>query len=117
MAEQHLTQHVIGPVDLELDRGKPGLTGVGKPALDDVANPVGSCVGHDDRIERDAVAPVGGDHRSFGAAELIEPEELTEIVGSARACATTTAGRLLRTTLSWGERGGLGCRSAVEASR
>ena len=81
MADQHLTQHVVGTVDLEFDGSEPGLTGVGKPALDDMGNPVGSCVGHDDRVERDPVAPVGCDHRSFRATEVIEPEELTEIVG------------------------------------
>ena len=81
MAEQHLTHNVIGTVDLEFDGFKPGLTGMGKPALDDMCNPVGSCVGHEDRVESDPVAPVGCDHRSFGATELIEPEELTEIVG------------------------------------
>ena len=81
MAEQHLTQNVIGTVDLELDGFEPGLTGVSKPALDDMCNPVGSCVGHEDRVESDPIAPVGCDHRGFGATEVIEPEELTEIVG------------------------------------
>ena len=72
---------VIGTVDLEFDGSKPGLTGVSKPALDDMCHPVGSCVGHDDRVERYPVAPIGCDHGRFGATEVIEPEELTEIVG------------------------------------
>ena len=84
MADQHLTQDVIGTVDLEADGFEPGLTGVREPALDDMGNPVGSCVGHDDRVERYPVAPVGCDHRSFRATEVIEPEELREVVGRAR---------------------------------
>ena len=81
MAEQHLTQNVIGTVDLEFDGFKPGRTGVSKPTLDDMCNPIGSCVGHDDRVESYPVAPVGCDHCGFWATEVIEPEELTEIVG------------------------------------
>ena len=84
MADQHLAQDVIGTVDLEADGVEPGLAGVSEPALDDVGNPVGSCVGHDDRVERDPVAPVGGDHCRFRATEVIEPEELREVVGCAR---------------------------------
>ncbi len=51
VAGQHLPHHVIGTVDLELDGFEPGLAGVGEPALDDMCNPVGSCVGQDDRVE------------------------------------------------------------------
>jgi hypothetical protein len=39
MADQHLTQDVIGTVDLEADRFKPGLTGVSEPALHDMCSP------------------------------------------------------------------------------
>ena len=39
MADQHLTQDVVGTVDLEADGFEPGLTGVSKPALDDVWRP------------------------------------------------------------------------------
>ena len=81
MAEQHLTHYVIGTVDLEFDGSKPALTGVSKPALDDMCNPVGSCVGHDDRVESYPFTPVGCDHRSFRATQVIEPEELAEMVG------------------------------------
>ena len=81
VADQHLTHNVIGTVDFEVDSSKPGLTGVSKPALDDMCNPVGSCVGHDDRGESYPVAPVDCDHCGFWATEVIEPEELREIVG------------------------------------
>jgi len=43
-------------------------------------DPVRSCVGHDDRVERDSIAPVGCNHRSFRMTEVIEPKELMEIV-------------------------------------
>ena len=52
-------------------------------SLDDMADPLGGCVGQHDRVESDAVAPVGRDHGRVRAAELIEPEQLTDIVGSA----------------------------------
>ena len=83
VADQHLAQDVIGTVDLEADGFEPGLAGVSEPTLDDVGDPVGSCVGHDDRVERDPVAPVGCDHCGFRATEVIEPEELREVVGRA----------------------------------
>jgi hypothetical protein len=55
-ADQYLTHNDIGTGDHEVDGSKPGLTGVRKSALDDMCNPVWSCVGHEDRIERDPVA-------------------------------------------------------------
>jgi len=64
-----------------LDNLEPGLIGVAKPALDDVRNPIGSCLGQDNRVESYPVAPFGDDRRSLRATLVIEPEELTEIVG------------------------------------
>ena len=83
-AGQHLTHHVIGAVNFEFDDFKAGFSGVSKPALDDLGNPVGSCVGNDDRVESYTVATVDCDHGRFWAAEVIKPEELTEMVGCAR---------------------------------
>ncbi len=84
MADQHVTLNVIGAVDLDVDGFEAGLTSVSKAALHDLRNPIGSCVGHDDRVESYPVAPVGDDRCRFGATEVIEPEELTEMVGRAR---------------------------------
>ncbi len=84
MVDQYVTQDVIGRVDLEAGDSEPGLTGASEPALHDVGDPVGSCVGHDDRVERYPVAPVGCDHCGLWATEVIEPEELREVVGRAR---------------------------------
>ena len=49
-----------------------------------MGHPIRRCVGHDDRVERHPLAPVGGDHCCPRATEMIEPEELREAVGRAR---------------------------------
>ena len=81
MADQYFTQDVIGTVDFEADDVEPGFNGMREPAGDDVGNPVGSCVGHDDWVELYPAAPVGCDHCGLWATEVIEPEELREAVG------------------------------------
>lgn len=84
MPGQHGTQNVVVLADLKLDGIKPRFTGVSKPALDDMCNHRGSCVGHHERVESYAVSPVGDDHCGFWMPGGIEPEELTESVGWAR---------------------------------
>ena len=84
MAGLHRTHHVVRPVDLELDGSEAALVGVREPAPDDVRNPLGRGVGHDDRVESRPVAPAGRDDGRFGATEMIEPEELRDAVGRAR---------------------------------
>jgi hypothetical protein len=53
----------------------------GAPARHDVCNPVETCVGHHDGVERYPVAPVGRDHGGFWATDVIDPEELRNVVG------------------------------------
>jgi len=50
-----------------------------------MCNPLGGCVGHDDRVGSYPVEPIGDDHRSFWATAVIEPEELGIRHGSRRS--------------------------------
>jgi hypothetical protein len=70
-ADQHLTQHGIGTVDVQFDGSKTGFSGVSKAAFDDMGNPVGdmgnpvgSCVGHHEPVEGESLALLRCDHCS-----------------------------------------------------
>ena len=72
-----------GATRLLLDlRMCPG--GLLEASLHDIHKRVWGGVGHDDRVDRNPIAPVGRDHRSFGTTLVIEPEELGHVVGRTR---------------------------------
>ena len=75
-SEQHVTQHLAGTVDLEIDRTEARVCAMSQPSLDDMRHPVGYCVGEAHRIERDTEWRVSGDGCSDGAAIVAEPEQL-----------------------------------------
>ena len=82
--QQGRAHRVVVAVDHHVDGVEAERARVGEPSFDHPVDAVGRGARHQDRVEREPVAPVGGDDGGLGTTRAIEPEELRHRIGGPR---------------------------------
>jgi hypothetical protein len=81
--EQHTSENIVSTVYFEVDLLDSVVGCVSEPAADDMSDLIGCRVGHEHRIEANALFSGGRDDGRCGLTVTVEPEQLREVVSRA----------------------------------